>query len=138
MSDINHNIFLMYARTIQLWNYHGQESRKQFAVYDSDKPLTLKQGHSHQTWYELIDPKQGYDKAKFGKLYLNSVREEVINIHVRKSELVVYTESGMNEWSSVRTTIMQSLTLIYHIQWFTVSKNIAMLKFLPLVDNQPA
>ena len=22
-------------------------------------PVTLKQGHSHQTWYELIDPKQG-------------------------------------------------------------------------------
>ena len=38
---------------------------KQLAVYDSDAPVTLKQGQSHQTWYELVDPKQGYNNAKF-------------------------------------------------------------------------
>ena len=41
---------------------------KQFAVYDSDTPVTLKQGQGHQTWYEFLDPKQGHNKAKFFKL----------------------------------------------------------------------
>ena len=26
--------------------------------------MTLKQGHGNQTWYELVDPKQGYNNAK--------------------------------------------------------------------------
>ena len=55
----------MYVRTIRCLNYDGQESKKQFAVYDSDKPVTLKQGQSQQTWYDLVDPKQGYNNAKF-------------------------------------------------------------------------
>ena len=42
--------------------------KKQFAVYDSDTPVTLKQGQGHQTWYEFLDPKQGHNKAKFFKL----------------------------------------------------------------------
>ena len=37
-------------------NYGGQESEKQFAVHDSDTPVTLKQGQGHQPWYELVDP----------------------------------------------------------------------------------
>ena len=32
-----------------------------FAVQDFDTPQSLKQGHGHQTWYELVDPKQGYN-----------------------------------------------------------------------------
>ena len=48
----------MYVSTIQHLNYSGQESKKQFAVYDSDTPVTLKQGQSHQIWDELVDPKQ--------------------------------------------------------------------------------
>ena len=52
-------IFLMYVRIIQHLNYGGQESKKQFAVYDSDTPVTLKQGRGHQTWYKLVDHKQG-------------------------------------------------------------------------------
>ena len=65
----------MYIRTIQHLNYGGQESKKQFAVYDSDTPVTLKQSQGHQKWYELVDPKQGYNNAKFGKPYSNSVCE---------------------------------------------------------------
>ena len=44
-------IFLMFVRAIQLQhlNYHGQESKKQSAVHDSDTLVTLKQGQSHQT-----------------------------------------------------------------------------------------
>ena len=42
-------IFLMYDRTTQHLNYGRQESKAQFAVYDSDTPVTLKQGQDHQT-----------------------------------------------------------------------------------------
>ena len=34
---------------------------KQSAVYDSDIPVTLKEGQGHQTWHELVDPKHGYN-----------------------------------------------------------------------------
>ena len=53
----------MYVATIQHVNYCGQESKKQFAVYDFDKPVTLKQGQGHQTLYALVDPKQSYNHA---------------------------------------------------------------------------
>ena len=58
--SIYYLIFLMDVRRIQRLNYSRQESKKQFAVYDSDTPVTLKQGQSHQTQYELVDPEQGY------------------------------------------------------------------------------
>ena len=47
----------MHVATIQSLYCSGQESKKQFAVYDSDTPVTLK-GKGHETWYELLDPKQ--------------------------------------------------------------------------------
>ena len=50
--------------------------KKQLAVYDSDTPVTLKNGQGYQTWYELVDPKQGYNNAKFKKPRLNGVREK--------------------------------------------------------------
>ena len=36
--------------------------------YDSDTPVALNQGQGHQTWYEFVDPKQGYNSAKFENL----------------------------------------------------------------------
>ena len=54
----------MYVGTTQHLNHGGQDSKKQFAVYDSDTSVTLKQDQGHQTWYELLDPKQGYNTAK--------------------------------------------------------------------------
>ena len=63
-------------RAIQCSNYRGQESKEQFAVYDSNTPVTLKQGQGHQTWYELVDPKEGYNKPKFQKSCWNSVHEK--------------------------------------------------------------
>ena len=42
--------------------------------------LTMKQGQGHQSWQELVDPKQGYNKAKFGKPRLNSVDEKAKDI----------------------------------------------------------
>ena len=53
----------------------------QFAVNDSDIPVTLKQGQGHQTWYELLGSKQGYNNAKFENpcLKLNSVHDKANN-----------------------------------------------------------
>ena len=39
-----------------------------FSIFDT--PVTLKQDQDHQTWYELVDTKQGYDNAKNGKTLL--------------------------------------------------------------------
>ena len=47
----------------------------QFAVYDSDTLVTLTKGQRHQTWYELVDPTQGCNNAKFRKPGLKTVRE---------------------------------------------------------------
>ena len=66
----------MYVRTIQRFNYSGQGPGKQFAVCGSDTPVTLKQGQDHQTWYELVDPKQGHNDIKFEKPCLKSVLEK--------------------------------------------------------------
>ena len=35
--------------------------------YESDKPVTLKQGQYHQTCCGLVDPKHGHNNAKFEK-----------------------------------------------------------------------
>ena len=37
-----------------------------------DVPVTLKQGQGHQTWNELLDPKQGHNYVKFERLPLHS------------------------------------------------------------------
>ena len=34
--------------------------------------MTLKHGQGHQTWYALVDPKQGYNPAKFARPHFNS------------------------------------------------------------------
>ena len=54
------------------------------AVYHSDTAVTLKYGQGHQTWYELVDPKQGYNYAKFKILPLHSVYQKA---HVKSSFL---------------------------------------------------
>ena len=48
--------------------------------------MTLKQGESQQTWYELVDPKQGYNHAKFERPPLNSVRQKTNMKDLVKSE----------------------------------------------------
>ena len=83
------------------------KKQKQFAVYNSDIPATLKWGQGHQTWYEFLDPKQGYNHAKFERSPLNRVHknanikaflksENMSNIslaYVQRSNKVVYSLS---------------------------------------------
>ena len=66
----------MYAATTQHLNYSGQKSKKaHFAVYISDTPVILKQNQGHETYNENVDPKQGYNHAKFARSCNNTVRE---------------------------------------------------------------
>ena len=44
---------MMYVATLPCLIYSGQESQKQFALYHSDKPVTLKQGQGNQTKFQL-------------------------------------------------------------------------------------
>ena len=60
----------MSIRTIQRLNYSGQESKKRSAVYNLDNLVTLNQSQGHQTWYDLVDPKQGYNNAMFAETSL--------------------------------------------------------------------
>ena len=72
-----------------------KNQNKQFAVYDSDTPVTLKQGQGHQTWYELEDPKQGHNNAKFEKPCLNSVCERANNKVIANQETCQLSPSNM-------------------------------------------
>ena len=49
-------------------------------------PVTLKQGQGHQTWYELVDPKQGSNNAKLEKSCVNSAHE--------KANKIIFVKSG--------------------------------------------
>ena len=69
----------MYVRTIQHLTTVDKNLKQQFAVYYSHTPVTLKQIQGHQTCYELVDHKQGYNYAQFEKPRLNSVRESANN-----------------------------------------------------------
>ena len=48
----------------------------QFAVYISDKPVTLKQNQGQQTQNNNADPKQGYNHAQFESSCFHGVREK--------------------------------------------------------------
>ena len=62
-------------RWTKIFLFFNNLKKKYFAVYDSDTPVTVKLDQGHKTWYELVDPKKGYNNAKFEKPPLNSVRE---------------------------------------------------------------
>ena len=51
-------------------------------------PRLLKQGQGHQTCYELVDQKQGYNNAKFEKPHLNSVCEKANDKDLVKSGIM--------------------------------------------------
>ena len=69
--------------------------------------MTLKQSQGHQTYNENVNPKQGYNHAKFEGSCFNGVREKayllacvffkrenvsIISLeYVRKSKIVVYS-----------------------------------------------
>ena len=77
---------LFKVRPTQCLNNGGQKSIKktklQFIILTH---MTLRQGQGHHTWYELVDPKQGYNNEKFEKSCSNSVHEKANSKVVVKS-----------------------------------------------------
>ena len=69
-------MFLMYVATIQHLLQRTRIQNMQFAVYISDTIVTLKQSQGHQTYSDKLDPKQGYNHAKFERPCFNSVPEK--------------------------------------------------------------
>ena len=63
-------MFLMCIATLHRLNCSGQNSKTQFAVYDSGIPVTLKEDQGNQTWHELLDHEQGYFLRKVWKTSL--------------------------------------------------------------------
>ena len=73
-----HNLFNVCTNvaTIQLLNYREQESKSQFAVYISDTSVSLKQSQGRKKYNDNVDPKQGYNHAKFEKKVALMVSEK--------------------------------------------------------------
>ena len=67
--------------------------------YDSDTNVTLKQGQGHQTWYELVDPKQGTNHAKFGRSALNSLHKNQTLLKLLSNQKTCQL-SPLNMWAS--------------------------------------
>ena len=63
----NHTTFKLQRTRIQ---------NTQFAVYISYTHVTLKQSQVHQTYNDSVDPKEGYNRAKFETSCDNDVREK--------------------------------------------------------------
>ena len=75
----------MYVTTICLYdsghenNDNNKNSVNEFDTLlilnwtEFDTPATLKHNEGHQTWYKLVDTRQGYNHAKFERLSLNSL-----------------------------------------------------------------
>ena len=61
----------------------------QFAVNMSTTPVTLKQSQGHQTQNGNIDPKQGYNHAKFETSCYNGVQEKANNFFFKRGNMSV-------------------------------------------------
>ena len=65
-------IFFMCVVSIQFQttlgnNLKKKKKKKKMAVCVSDTLVTLKQDQRNQTWYQSVDLKQSYNKAKFAR-----------------------------------------------------------------------
>ena len=47
-----------------------------FALYISDKRVTLKQSQCYQTYSDNVNPKQGYNHAKFERCCFDGIQEK--------------------------------------------------------------
>ena len=72
-------IILVYVATIQRLNYREQETKTrnlQFIFLTLRHLVILKQDQGHQTYNDNVDPKKGYNHAKFDWSCFNGVREK--------------------------------------------------------------
>ena len=87
------------------------------AVYIFDKPATLKQNQGHQTQNDNVDPKEGYNHAKFERLCINGVRERVnVKVLFLNKEFVDYLPSASAK-------IKNSGTCMIYLTYSTIVKS---------------
>ena len=60
-----HNLFNVRSNNTAFELQGTRIQNTKFAVNISDKPVTLKQSQGHQTYNDNVDPKQGFNHAKF-------------------------------------------------------------------------
>ena len=64
--------------------------------------MTLKQGQDHQTWYELVNTKQGYNDAKLKKTNLNSIHENTnYQVFVKSGNMSIISLVYVQKWKIV-------------------------------------
>ena len=71
-----HGLFSVCSNHTTFNTVDKNKKNKLFAAYDSDTSVALKQVQRHETWYELIDLKQGDNHVKFERPPLNSVHKK--------------------------------------------------------------
>ena len=88
--------------------------------------MSSKQGQGHQTWFELVDLKQGYNDGKFEKPRLNSVckkandkvfvksgNSSVVSLQcVNAKKWYIYDSYDLKNNNIVQITILQNFNLI--------------------------
>ena len=101
-------IFLICGATMHHWNYSGRESKVVCAVYDSDISVNFE---GYQTWYELINTKQGINHAKFETAPLNSVSQKVnVKVFVRSENMLITSLHCVQKWKIVLYSLSTWLT----------------------------
>ena len=98
-------VTLLHVATIQRLNNIGHDFWKyKSQINVSDTSVTLNQGQSHQTWYDLVDPTQDFNNTNLKYLALTvSEESQTLNFsfqtrkyvnylleYVRKSKIVAY------------------------------------------------
>ena len=85
-----HNLFnISHIHTI-FKPHRTRIQNTQSAVYISNTPVTLKQSQGHETYSDNVDPKQGYDHAKFERSCFHDVWEKAKKFFFEMRELVNY------------------------------------------------
>ena len=70
----------------------------QSTVYISDTSLTLKQSQGYPTQNDNVDPKQGYNYAKFKRSCFNGVQEKVDLIFGNMSIISLEHVQKIKKW----------------------------------------
>ena len=91
--------------------------------------LEIRSRLCHQTWYELLDPKQSYDHTKVDTLPLNSVRQTAnVEVFVKSQNTSIISLEYVQKWKEVvyslspltYLTILQSFRLTGYQQKVSV------------------
>ena len=87
-----------------------KKKKKALSVYDFDIPVTVKQDDDHETWYTLLDPKQGYNHSKFERP-LKIVRQKAnVKVLVQAENTSIISNEYVQKWKIVVYSLSTWLT----------------------------